>query len=154
MRARIILMVAATGILVVTALIGGIATSSGATPGSAVRVATRSTGNPVGTTGETFLKQTFTINYTGGTVKVAGNPLGTAQIDVDDALRITIKHQDGTTASFYHDFSANCTGSSDVPINPVSLSSRLKTGVNTITLAFMDKCGSVEGVWETWLTLP
>ena len=154
MRNRMMLIVAVTGVLVVAALIGGIASSSGATPGSAVRVATRSTGDPVGTTGETFLKPVFTINYTGGTVLVAGNPAGTAQIDVDDALRITIKHQDGTTASYYHDFSANCTNSSDVPINPVILSSRLKLGVNTITFAFMDKCGGVEGRWETWLTMP
>ena len=120
-----------------------------------MRVATRQApGDPVGTTGETFLNPSFTINYTGGTVKVAGNPIGTAQIDVDDALRITIKHQDGSTASYYRDFSSNCTGTSDVPINPVSLSSKLKTGVNTITFAFMDKCGGVEGRWETWLTLP
>ena len=142
MRNRMMLILSATGVLVVAALTGGIASSSGATPGSAVRVATRSTGDPVGTTGETFLNPSFTINYTGGTVKVAGNPIGTAQIDVDDALRITIKHQDGSTASYYRDFSSNCTGTSDVPINPVSLSS------------FMDKCGGVEGRWETWLTLP
>jgi hypothetical protein len=101
---RALLLVVAALALAVAAMLGvGIATSSGATPGSAVRVAVRSTGNPVGTPGETFLSQSFTINYTGGTVKVAGNPGGTAQIDVDDALKITIQHQDGTTATYYHD---------------------------------------------------
>jgi hypothetical protein len=87
----------------------GSITASGATPGSAVRVAVRSTGNPVGTTGETFLRKSFVINYTGGTVTVAGDPTGVGQIDVDDALRMTIKHADGTSSSYYHDFSANCT---------------------------------------------
>jgi hypothetical protein len=73
---RALLLVVAALALAVAAMLGvGIATSSRATPGSAVRVAVRSTGNPVGS-------------------------------------------------------------------------------VNTITLAFMDKCGGVERVWETWLTLP
>jgi hypothetical protein len=36
----------------------------------------------------------------------------------------------------------------------LTASSKLKLGVNTGTFAFMDKCGGVEGRWETWLTLP
>jgi hypothetical protein len=101
-----------------------------------------------------FLRQSFTINYTGGIVEVAGNPAGTAQIDTDDVMRIAVSHSDGTRASYSHDFSSNCTGTTDVPINPVDLTSRLKPGVNTIAFTFADKCGGDYGQWETWLTLP
>ena len=83
-----------------------------------------------------------------------GDPTGVAQIDVDDVLVDTIKHHDGTTASYAHDYSGNCMNSSDVPTNPLDIPALLKTGVNTVTFAFMDKCGGVEGRWETWLTLP
>jgi hypothetical protein len=119
-------------------------------------VAKRSVNNPVGTTGEVFLRRQFTINYTGGTVTVAGDPTGVDQFAVDDALRITVIRPDKTRASYYHDFSdfPLCAGTPIQPIDPIDLTSQLKPGVNTIKFAFQDTCGSVEGTEEIWLTLP
>jgi hypothetical protein len=144
--ALVVSAIAATGLITSSA-------SSGATPGSAVRVTLRDVGN-VTNTGEVFLRKSFTINYTGGTVTVAGDPSGTTQINVDDQLRIVIIHQDGTRSVYSHDFSSNCIGVPDTAIDPVDLTSRLKSGVNTIKFAYQDKCGGLWGTEETWLTLP
>jgi hypothetical protein len=152
-RVHLLLMVAVA--MAATALFGGISASSSATPGSAVLVTRQVPEKPVTTVGEVFLRKTLTINYTGGTVTMAGDPGGTAQVDTDDILTIRITHlADGTHAKYVHDYSDNCQNSSDVPTNPVDLSSLLKTGQNTISFVFADKCGGVNGVWETWLTLP
>src|SRR4051794_10101927 len=101
-RARLLAFVA--GAIVVASLIGSSA-SSGATPGSAVRVTIRDAENPVGAAGEIYLRRSFTINYTGGAVTVAGDPTGVGQFAVDDALRITIIRPDKTKSTYYHDFS-------------------------------------------------
>src|SRR4051794_4467405 len=101
---RLTLLVVAASALVATGLITSSA-SSGSTPGSAVRVTTRSVDNPVGHTGEVFLRRSFVINYTGGTVTVAGDPTGVGQFAVDDAVRITVIRPDKTKSTYYHDFS-------------------------------------------------
>jgi hypothetical protein len=152
---RALLLAIVVSSIAVTALIGSSA-SSGATPGSAVRVTVRDVENPVGTPGEVFLRRSFTINYTGGSVTLAGDPTGVGQFAVDDAIRITVIRPDKTKSTYYHDFSdyPTCGGRPIVWIDPVDLSSRLKPGVNTIKLAFKDTCGGLEGTEETWLTLP
>ena len=56
---------------------------------------------------------------------------------VDDALVIKVKHADGTTSSYSHDYSQGCIGlSGEVPTNPVDMSSLFQVGVNTITFSF------------------
>src|SRR3954471_17191693 len=74
------------------------AQSDSATPRSAVRVTPLIPPTPVTSTGQVFLTYTVTIHYSGGTVKVAGNSGGMAQIDTDDVLRVSIQHDDQTTA--------------------------------------------------------
>src|SRR6478609_2207403 len=151
---RLLLLGLALALVGLAAAVGHPSQSHGATPGSAIRVTTVIPPTPVTTTGKVFLTKTFTINYTGGIVTVAGDPAGVKQIDTDDVMRIQITHADATSASYTHDYSANCTNSTDVPTNPVDLTSRLKPGVNTIQFTFADKCGGSYGQWETWLTLP
>ena len=77
--------------------------STAATTGPAVRITGLTQPKPVTNVGETFLTKKIVLSYTGGTVTVAGNPAGTAQIDVDDGFVVTVKRPDGTSATFSHD---------------------------------------------------
>jgi hypothetical protein len=136
-------------------MVGRLSTSTAATTGPAIRVTQKTSPKPVGAVGETFLTKTFTLSYTRGMVKIAGGPSGTAQIEVDDALVVKVKHADGTTSSYSHDYSQGCIGlSGDVPTNPVDISSLFRVGVDTITFSFKDACGGSDATWALWLTLP
>jgi hypothetical protein len=150
---------AAVGLAIAAALValtaGRLTSSTAATNGPALRITPKTAPAPVHTVGETFIQKSFTLSYTGGTIKIAGGPAGTAQIDVDDVLAVTVKHADGTMATWSNDFSQGCIGLSyDVAINPVDISSLFKVGVNTITFSFKDACGGSDSTWATWLTLP
>ena len=153
-HSRLLLVGLALAAVGLAAAVGNPSQSHGATPGSAIRVTTLIPPTPVTHTGQVFLTKTFTINYTGGIVTVAGDPAGVKQIDTDDVMHIKVTHADATSSSYSHDYSSNCTGTSDVPTNPVDITSRLKPGVNTIKFTFLDKCGGDYGQWETWLMLP
>jgi|1186.fasta_scaffold05496_3 hypothetical protein len=155
MRRRSVLAVAALLVTLAALIVGRLSTSTAATTGPAVRVTPKTSPKPVGAVGETFLTKTFTLSHTGGTVKIAGNPGGTAQVEVDDALVFKVKHADGTTSSYSHDYSQGCIGlSGDVPTNPVDISSLFRVGVNRITFSFKDACGGSDATWAMWLTLP
>ena len=63
------------------------------------------------------LVTTLTVDYIGGAVLVAGDQSGTVAIDTDDAIQADVDRPDGTSASYYHDFSNGCSGA-DFAIDP------------------------------------
>lgn len=145
----------AIGGMIGAVAVGNLSSSTAATTGPALRVTPLTQPKPVTKVGGTFLTKKFVLSYTGGTLTVAGDATGTAQIDVDDVLVVTVKHADGTTSKWSNDSSQGCIGLSyDVAIDPVDISSLFKLGVNTITFSFKDACGGSESTWATWLTLP
>lgn len=91
MRRSFVLVVAALLVTLAALMVGRLATSTAATTGPAIRVTPKTSPKPVGAVGETFLTKIFTLSYTGGTVKIAGGPSGSAQVEVDDALVIQVK---------------------------------------------------------------
>ena len=100
---RLLLLGLALALVGLAAAVGHPTQSHGATPASAIRVTTLIPPTPVTTTGKVFLTKTFTINYTGGIVKVAGDPAGVKQIDTDDVMRINITHVDATSSNYTHE---------------------------------------------------
>lgn len=133
--------------------------SSGCTPGAAGCSSFNFTvghwGQPVIKTGEIYFKAiNYRVRYAGQQLLLAGDSSGLAQINVDDALALSVRHRDGTTATYLHDFSNGCSGT-DTAIPAVNVSSLFATGVNQVTITLSDKCGGGEGpVTGLWIVFP
>jgi hypothetical protein len=130
-----------------------VSSSGAATLRPAVRLAPQVKDTGTGGTGQVFLTTNLKIFYAGGTVKLAGSGDGVAKIVTDDVASLTVKHQNGSTSSWTHDFSNSCSGS-DTPIAPVDISSLLQTGNNTLSFQESDLCGGGFGGTPYWVTLP
>jgi len=130
-----------------------VSSSGAATLRPAVRLAPQVKDTGTGGTGQVFLTTSLKVFYAGGTVKLAGSGDGTATIVTDDVASLTVKHADGTTSSWTHDFSNGCSGT-DTPIAPVDISSLLKTGLNTLSFQESDLCGGGFGGSAYWVSLP
>jgi hypothetical protein len=105
----------------------------------------------VDTVGETFFTATVSrMTYSSGPVFLAGSKDGTASTLVDDALKIKVVHQDGTTSSYSHDYSGGC--GPDTPLAPTNLASKFKPGVNKVTVTLTDVCGGGVSSSALWLT--
>jgi hypothetical protein len=135
------------------------AAASGCTPGTAGCSSFNFTvghwGQPVITKGEIYFKATnYRVQYADQQLLLAGDATGAAHINVDDVLALTVRHPDGTTASYRHDFSNGCSGI-NTAIPPVNVSSLFQTGVNQVTATLSDKCGGGEGpVTGLWIVYP
>lgn len=112
-------------------------------------------GQPVITKGEVYFKATnYRVQYAGQQLLLAGDSSGSADINVDDVLALTVRHPNGTTATYKHDFSNNCSGT-DTAIPPVNVSSLFSAGANQVTATLSDKCGGGEGpLTGLWLDFP
>lgn len=62
-------------------------------------------------------------------------------MSVDDEIIVEVTRPDGSTASFSHDFSANCGGVGIIPAGPFDITSLFATGTNLVKVRFRDKCG-------------
>ncbi len=70
--------------------------------------------------GETFFTATVSrVSYSGGPMFLAGSKDGTASTLVDDALKIKVVHQDGTSSTYTHDYSGGC--GPDTPLAPTNI---------------------------------
>lgn len=133
--------------------------SSGCIPGAAGCSSFNFTvghwGQPVIAKGEVYFKATnYRVQYAGQQLLLAGDPSGSADINVDDVLALTVRHSNGTTATYKHDFSNNCSGT-DTAIPPVNVSSLFSTGANQVTATLSDKCGGGEGpITGLWIVFP
>jgi hypothetical protein len=143
-------------VLPLTAAIGALAlvsASGAATGGPAVRLAPLVNDTNTGGHGQIFVTTSLKLYYTGGTVKLAGNPEGNGKINTDDFASLTIHHADGTTSTWTHDFSNGCSGQ-DTPIAAVDISSLLNVGTNTLNFQESDVCGGGFGGTPYWVKLP
>jgi hypothetical protein len=126
-----------------------------ATGGTAFSFTGGVTSRPVVTApGETFLKATFTIPYAGGSVILAGDKLGTANLRVGDILTLSVKHPDGSTLKYTHDFTNKCT-TPVTSIAPVDVSDRFVVGNNVVTAFLKTRvetgCGGNESANAIWI---
>lgn len=141
--------------LILTAAIGAfvlVSTSGAATNGEAVRLAPPVKDTGTGGNGQTFLSTSLKIYYTGGRVRLASTGHG-GKINTDDFASLTVRHHDGTTSTWSHDFSNGCSGQ-DTPIAAVDISSLLTVGVNTLNFEESDVCGGGFGGTAYWVRLP
>jgi hypothetical protein len=130
-----------------------VSSSGAATGGPAVRLARVVKDTNTGGNGQTFLTSSLGIYYTGGTVKLQSSGASGGRINTDDFASLTIKHLDGTTSTWSHDFSNGCSGQ-DTPIAPVDISSLLNLGPNTLTFQESDVCGGGFGGTAYWVKFP
>lgn len=103
------------------------------------RMATR----PVTQQGETFYTRDLDFNYTGGTVILSGEPPAVGEFWVDDAISITVRHPDGTTATWRQDFNAGCFANRPLP--PQDVTHLFQPGRNVVSITLFDVCGANVG---------
>lgn len=126
---------------------GVFAADVSAAPGSFL--VTPALAQSVGQPGEVFKTVTITdIEPVGRDTVLSATPDGLTPMSVDDALDVQVTHQDGSVATYSHDFSNGCSGS----IQPllVDLTPLVATGKNTIQLTLRDICGDSEGNSDIW----
>jgi RHS repeat-associated protein len=100
--------------------------------------------------GAVFFKNNVTVNFSGGELSLSGDQGGAEHLYVDDILRLTVAHQDGSTASFSHDFSHGCQGSV-AREGPFDLTSYLEPGANEVRVELVDQCGGSASSSDLWL---
>ncbi len=88
------------------------------------------------------------VNYQGGPVHLSGQPDGMSPLSVDDALRLTITHPDGSRAVFYYDASAS---GSLAKIGPFDLTAYFSPGTNIVYVEIIDLWYSAWGTDGLWL---
>jgi hypothetical protein len=102
--------------------------------------------------GETFFQTTlahFDHNGT-GTILLAGNDAGTASTLVNDEIVIKVRHPNGSTAVFRHDYSHGCT--STFGLAPVDITGLFAVGSNRVTVSLNDVCGGESASDAVWIT--
>ena len=101
---------------------------------------------------EVFFTAVFSVETGSRRVVLAGDAAGTGELYADDILEIVVTHgDDGSYASYRHDYSNGCDGITLYPTPPVDLSRLLHAGGNTVRIAMRDGCG--ENVGNTNLYL-
>ncbi len=87
---------------------------------------------------EIVLSETVTFSYTEGTtVLLASTEDGTGEILSDDAVRLTVVHEDDTESTLEIDFFDDETGEY-VPQPPADLTDLMAPGENTVTIEVLD----------------
>lgn len=98
--------------------------------------------------GEVHTDVTLNVNFSGGTVTLAGSDDGSGAFAVDDEVVVDVTRPDATVASFSHDFWS--TGS-EVAAGPFDLTSLFQTGDNTVRVRGRDVYGSFVESDAYWL---
>jgi hypothetical protein len=93
--------------------------------------------------GQVFFSRTIGITA-GKSLVLSASPDGKANLQVDDVIGIEVIHQDGTRATFSHDFSINSCAAL-APAGPFDLQSYLEPGHNQLTVLLADACGGSAG---------
>jgi hypothetical protein len=118
-------------------------------------------GTPVGITagvgerlaasvGEIFFEADFWVDYSGGSVMIAGKSNGTGNTLVDDVLVITVIGPDAVARTYVSDHSRNC-NSSDLLNEPVDIKGKFRPGRNRVHVTLLDKCGDALSAKALWL---
>lgn len=107
---------------------------------------------PIQQFGEVFFEANYGyFDHNGtGTIVLAGNEDGTGSTLVDDMIRIKVRHPDGTSSTFMHDYSHGCT--STFGLGPVDITFMFDVGVNRVAVALKDACGGEVGSNAIWIT--
>jgi len=94
----------------------------------------------------------LSYEYHGGVVLLAGSADGAVPIqDLDDALRLTVTHPDGTTAQFYIDtIGISCT-KNQCELGPYDITDLFAAGTNRIKTEIIDLWPTAWGIKELWL---
>src|SRR6266508_2192411 len=100
--------------------------------------------------GGVFFEKTITIDFSGGELLLSGDQDGSLPLFVDDILRLGVVHEDGSTATFSHDFSHDCQGSISRE-GPFDIHSYLEPGSNKVRVELADKCGVGASSSDIWL---
>jgi hypothetical protein len=116
-----------------------------------VRVTGGSEFRPVSFLGEVFLDTVVTINVAAGSGPIlAGDCYGTEATMVDDILIMDIRHPDGSSASFVHDYSGGCQGFL-TELSPTYLGQVFEPGIDTVHVTLRDGCGRLLGTTPIYL---
>jgi hypothetical protein len=94
----------------------------------------------------------ISYDYQGGAVLLAGSADGTVPIqDLDDALRLTVTHPDGTTAQFYVDTTGISCTKNQCDLGPYDITDLFVTGTNQVKTEIIDLWPTAWGIKELWL---
>lgn len=105
----------------------------------------------MGTTGETFFDQTFTVRYSGsGAVVLSANADGTGNILVDDAVDVIVTPPSGPAVTTTHDFSGGCGPLAATP--PLPIGGFSAAGTYTVRVVLRDICGAAESSTSLYLS--
>jgi hypothetical protein len=93
--------------------------------------------------GEQYYESTFDCFWVAGSVVLSADAAGQHPFASDDSVSLEVVRSDGTTASWFFDFSSSCTTINDSP--PLDVSEYFQPGVNRVTIRLNDGCGTAEG---------
>lgn len=126
--------------------------SAQAAPNSSYRIAAARESAPVATDGETFLSADFYVQKPiGAAIDIAGSADGIADFWVDDLLKMTVFHADGTISYYSADDSNGCTADTVLATGPTSLKPYFLAGTNHVLVTFSDRCGGNDGNTDVYL---
>jgi hypothetical protein len=105
---------------------------------------------PVAQKGETFFTRDVEIAFGRGRVYISGDPVPASEFSVDDGMRLTVTHPDGSVANWSRDFNAGCIRNTAIEAQDVT--SLFQRGVNRVSVTLYDICGSSRGTTTAiWL---
>jgi hypothetical protein len=94
----------------------------------------------------------ISYDYQGGAVLLAGSADGTVPIqDLDDALRLTVTHPDGTKAQFYVDTTGIECSKDQCELGPYDISDLFVPGINQVKTEIIDLWPTAWGIKVLWL---
>lgn len=94
----------------------------------------------------------LSYDYQGGVVLLAGSADGTVPIqDLDDALRLTVTHPDGTKSTFYVDVSGIECSKDQCDLGPFDITSYFVVGTNQVKTEIIDLWPTAWGIKDLWL---
>lgn len=94
----------------------------------------------------------LSYEYQGGEVLLAGSADGAVPIqDLDDALRLTVTHPDGTKARFYIDTTGITCTKNQCDLGPYDITDLFVTGTNQVKTEIIDLWPTAWGIKELWL---
>lgn len=103
---------------------------------------------PVARQGEVFFNRDFSVEYDSGSIFLSSTDDGNGTTLVDDAISITITHQDGSVVTYSDRYDMNCAHL--VPKQSTDIASYFAPGVNSVHIELRDICGTQEGSSALW----
>jgi hypothetical protein len=149
-RTRLFRASAGAALLTATAL-AGFAGSASAAPQRNYHQVASASDQVVTTAGQTWDNEDLYIERTGDSITLSGSRDGTADFYVDDLLKVTVTHPDGTVLSTTFDDSNGCTADTILTTHPMNIARYLQWGLNKVHLTFSDACGGDYGNSDIWV---